>query len=131
METLKKLKYELWISKEGYDDPQKALQQCLEATEKMVKEFPELRVAKGVVWSKTNPDNFHPKFFKQYEHAWCVTPEGEVVDPTVDQYVLIGKVEYKEFDLSKPISKCKGCGQYFEGKGVVCGECGYTEEDIW
>lgn len=112
----------------GYDDPEVAMAQCVVATGVFVKRFPNLRIAKGIVWSKTNPDNY-TKYEKQYLHQWCVDRKtGEIVDPTVSQYCLIGEVIYEEKAWSTAKS-CMGCGRYHPNRGGYCGECEWSEED--
>lgn len=57
-----------------------------------------------------NIDNFG-EYIKEYPHAWCVNGKNEIVDPTYSQFILIGKLEYKE--LNENAIKCMGCGRYF------------------
>ena len=48
---------------------------CVETTQEMVKAFPELTRVSGY---------YHDHF--GVPHWWCVTPDGEIVDPTVSQF---------------------------------------------
>jgi hypothetical protein len=82
---------------------------CSIATKMMVEAFPgELRRVAG--------------FANEREHFWCVTWNGEVVDPTVKQffrneaeYRMLGgssAIEYREFKPGDEVrvGKCMNCG---------------------
>jgi hypothetical protein len=103
--------YLLWINKriQSFDD---ALGTCQEVVAEMKAAFPELLIKKGVVYSKNNPDNYDKQTPKEYPHWWLEAEKGEIVDPTVQQFTLIGEVIYKE--IKNPTFRCKGCGGYKE-----------------
>jgi hypothetical protein len=78
---------------------------CEDAVRLMVKQFPELRAARGFAHVSWGED----------QHWWCVAPDGTVVDPTVSQFPRMPR--YEELDLSRaedrarvPIGKCMNCG---------------------
>lgn len=71
--------YDLWIA--GFlgavEEPHGL---CEEATEAMIKTFPELTRVAGDVWDpEKGPTTAEP-------HWWCQTAEGEIVDPTRAQF---------------------------------------------
>lgn len=79
---------------------------CKEAAKEMAAAFPELRVAAGFVYCTWGRD----------EHFWCVTSDGELVDPTESQFQAV--FNYEELDLNDPktrdivpIGKCMNCGE--------------------
>lgn len=69
---------------------------CREATEAMVKAFPELRRVRG--------------HYSWCPHWWCETPDGTVVDPTARQFTSGGV--YVEYTGPEPLGKCMNCGDY-------------------
>jgi hypothetical protein len=93
----------------------------------MKRDFPELTLKKGYVFSFQNPDNAHPDFPKQYPHAWLVDPSGKIIDPTVLQFCMLGELHYKEAALEDMQSHCEGCGQYCKGR--FCGKCHWSEDE--
>lgn len=98
---------------------------CLEYSIKMMGPFPELLLKQGYVYSHENIDNYNPKYPKQYTHAWLETAEGIIVDPSVLQFMNLGKLEYVE---CVPSGCCMGCGQFFfEKKDTYCGNCEWSE----
>ena len=121
-------KYQDWIVKKNYNSMQNVIGKCDMATKQMIKEFPELQRVAGVVYSRDNPDNFNRKQPKEYTHWWCVDPDRNIVDPTKEQFQLIGKLEYREMNTDEPISKCIGCGKYIQSNSRRCGECEWTKE---
>ena len=119
-----KKQYRDFISRNSLDDPNVSMAMCVEMTRLMVQVFPELQIARGIVWSEYNADNYK-KYFKQYLHQWCVDPDGNIVDPTVSQYFLLGQLVYEEKDWTHAKS-CIGCGQYHDGY-AYCGNCEWSE----
>ena len=99
-------KYEQWISKnimgDGYGE-------CHKYCKEMKEVFPELEIKKG----------FYYDFqWGERMHGWLVDPEGNIVDPTKNQYPSRGNgkyVELKEEEL--PTGMCPNCGELiFDGK---------------
>jgi hypothetical protein len=107
---------------EHYPTPESACGACREATLAMVRAFPKLRRVKG---HALTCDGWRP-------HWWCVTANGEVVDPTAHQWPF-GAASYQEVDNEEPIGECIECGEYcFESKGDnmhLCAECVQQEDD--
>jgi len=109
----------------GYLDPLLAQGNCAKVVDEMIKEFSELKKVGGVVFSYKNPDNFD-NCIKEYPHVWCIDQNKNIIDPTVSQFNLLGKLEYKELDLTKQHYKCMGCGSWSTKRGY-CGECEWSE----
>jgi hypothetical protein len=72
-------KYSLWIFE---NVPQYCGGMCFVISTAMVKEFPELKRVRG---------HYVDLMFGTYEHWWCKTPDGEIVDPTVSQFTPDGQ----------------------------------------
>ena len=105
------LKYQMWIEK-NYPNRMASYGACKEATLKMVTDFPELKRKSGQV------------FVLGYEHEvlhwWCEDAEGNVIDPTANQYtdagyVVMGYEEYPEDHPARSFDrkKCMECGEYY------------------
>lgn len=85
---------------------------CGHATDEMVKSFPELTRTGGFV---------HHDNGGITEHWWCVTSDGEVVDPTAAQFAT-GSLRYEEFDPADQehrenvrVGRCLNCGMDLYG----------------
>jgi len=66
----------------------------------MQEAFPELRRVAGFVGAQ--------------EHFWCVSPTGEIVDPTAGQFRAEPKADdYREFQPGDEVrvGKCMNCGE--------------------
>lgn len=110
-------KYRDWM-KENYPTRTQSMGQCGKATERMVKEFPELRRTNGFIVVMGYPE---PQM-----HWWCVDTEGNIVDPTRNQYSESGYVVagYEEIDDEHDArkfhrGKCMNCGEYYYVKPEV------------
>ena len=110
--------YNKWMS-DNYPSRKEALSKCQEASKKMKEAFPELRVTNGFISLPFELD--------EKAHWWCVTPDGEIVDPTSIQYGTC-ILDYEEINDEHParkyrLAKCMNCGeQYYETpelKGVM------------
>lgn len=123
-----KPQYAEWIKKHNLEKIENSLGNCEKYARMMAADFPEMRLAKGIVYSHENPDNFHPNHPIEYPHWWLFDDNGWIVDPTRSQFKLIGDIVYKEFDQDKPISKCIGCGTYIQSNRRRCGRCPWTME---
>lgn len=105
--------------------PESAQGKCTIYTPLMAKVFPDLKIKKGVVFSKYNPDNYSDILFKQYPHTWLEDPEGNIIDPTKIQFLNLINLEYKELN-GTIMCKCINCGNYFMSeysKGTCSNEC--------
>lgn len=106
-----------WIA-ERYPTPESAKLQCAEATSAMVGVFPQLRRVRGHAMVGTD---FRP-------HWWCVTPEGEIIDPTAHQWG-VPPVFYDALpeESEEPCGKCIYCGDLlFRSRGAdsyLCENC--------
>jgi hypothetical protein len=116
--------YKNWMAENVPQDPFLQTAQCTKYVPIMQKVFPELRIAKGVVYSLNNPDNYGTTL-KQYPHMWLVDKDGAIVDPTEMQFWLIGELIYKEFPAdAKTMGRCMNCGEYFTDSkySMLCSE---------
>ena len=91
---------------------------CKSAVEEMIMDFPELRIAKGMVWC--------PYPYEEQQHWWCVTTDGIVVDPTVSQFPAV--LSYEEHKEGDPIivGKCLNCGDDIWEPNRDTGEPAYS-----
>jgi hypothetical protein len=91
---------------------------CHEAAESLVEADHSLALVRGwyidVVWG--------PR-----EHWWCTRTDGEIVDPTVEQFPTGHIPELREYVPYEGIHPCPGCsvavreGEGYEG--FCCAEC--------
>lgn len=105
--------YKYWIDNYKGDIYRK----CIEVTNEMKKNFPELVIVQGLVQIIEN--------CKWYEHQWLEDIEGNIIDPTKKQWA--GIIEYKKIGKgdNKPIGKCPNCGEWIFENGYssfVCSE---------
>src|ERR1700686_5059793 len=112
--------YADWITKYVASQPQGFVRgKCREATNAMVKAFPELRRAAGFVYCSWGRE----------QHFWCVTENGKIADPTRSQFAAV--FEYEELDLKDPEARkriptgvCMDCGEdVYEGKTFCNKNC--------
>lgn len=75
---------------------------CQQAAKAMQHQFPELRIALGHV---------ETALWGLREHAWLVTADGEIVDPTAKQFP--GILSYDEWKPGGEIEvgRCMNCGE--------------------
>jgi len=98
---------------------------CAEATTEMVEAFPELLRVPGHVNC--------PFPWGRRAHWWCVTAEGEIVDPTKGQFPGIYSYDpFKEGDEVR-LGKCMNCGDEIWGPigppSCICSkQCGLEME---
>ena len=104
--------YQDWI--DNYRGP--IHRQCKAVTVIMQKEFPELRIARGLVKTIENA--------KWYQHQWLVDENGCIIDPTSCQWA--GVIKYKEIEGGDNLFcvKCLNCGEWITGEKIsfFCGE---------
>ena len=96
-------KYRIWITNYITANNGIVYGRCVDASKKMVADFPELKVVPGFIETSYTTD----------EHCWCVTSDGEIIDPTRAQYQGQLILEYRAF---KPgdrvrVGKCMECGE--------------------
>ena len=102
-------KYSQWIS----DNVPETYGTCAEVTEEMQDEFPELKRVRG---------HYLCSSWGSRSHWWCVTPDGQVVDPTADQFPSLGSGVYTPWDETKdePTGMCMNCGEYVYSGRISC-----------
>jgi len=83
---------------------------CRQASEEAAKKDASLRVVRGY---------YHCWEWGRQPHWWCVRENGEIVDPTKNQFPSLGNAEYEEFD---EWFKCSECGKSIrEEDGIIHG----------
>jgi hypothetical protein len=89
------VKYQRWIDK---NVPDRCIGLCRRKSEEMVAKFPELRIVGTSCQG-------------MFEHCWCVTKKGNVVDPTAHQFSHpLDYTRYLELP-DFPTGKCPECGE--------------------
>lgn len=113
-------KYLTWI----FDNVEHPLGRCAEYTERMKQEFPELTRVRG---------HYDCTAWGRRPHWWLVDPEGEIVDPTAQQFPSLGTGTYIPLEPDAPepevCYRCHNCGEYYPAgpaqSSVVCSDaCG-------
>jgi hypothetical protein len=72
---------------------------CKELSEALIVEDPTLTLVRGY---------YHCPFWGKQEHWWCKSEDGNIIDPTKDQFPSKGIGEYEEFN---GICECETCGK--------------------
>lgn len=101
--------YESWIAAYVARNNEFVRGKCSEAAAEMVAAFPELKRVAGFVHCDWGRD----------QHFWCVTPDGEVIDPTRAQFRTV--FAYEELDLADPAVR----RQIPTGRCMECGDDAY------
>lgn len=108
-------KYEDWmaanVSGNGFGD-------CKKITEAMAAEFPELKRVRG---------HYYCMIWGERGHWWLTDSEGQIVDPTCQQFPSRGGGRYVPWDegTEEPTGRCPNCGGLIFGGGQVCSDaCG-------
>lgn len=107
-------KYKRWIEENVEDD---GYGLCVQATERMAKEFPELTRIRG---------HYYCPVWGERTHWWMITKTGEIVDPTSSQFPSKGSGHYEPWDENQkePTGKCPNCGSYcYDGKQTCSDSC--------
>jgi len=112
-----KSEYQTWINA-NYPSFESAQLQCVEATKRMIEVFPELKLVKGSVEIE-EPFNSPPT---NAPHCWCLTENGDIIDPTANQYFtkILGYTKFGDDNL--PTGKCPNCGGYCFNNNDLCSD---------
>jgi len=115
----KEMNYQQWIDT-YYPTPISARLQCEQATEKMVKDFPNLKRIRGLALVK-EPYGLSPT---KTPHWWCQDEKNNIVDPTGHQYPTY-IIDYQPIDgaLGIPSGKCMDCG------GIACNNRNFCSDN--
>ena len=111
-------KYIAWINK-NCKEYNEVVGKCIERTNEMIVEFPELKIVKGFACRV----NGNGEVSKKYLHQWLVNENGEIIDPTKGQYDAICFF-YEEIqdDDPKPKGKCINCGNWVYDNSFTCSD---------
>lgn len=101
--------YQQWIAAHQPTDPRGL---CVEMTRKMAAAFPELRRVRGYYTC--------PFSGQRHTHWWLVTPDGQIIDPTVEQFASLGQGDYEEYTGPEPTGKCLNCGALLFVQEAFC-----------
>jgi len=106
-------KYDAWIS--ACTKP-KGAGHCLARSKEMKEAFPELTLCRGYYTSAVDG---------MPAHWWLKTPDGKIVDPTVEQFKMGKQGNYEEYNERDhgplPIGKCMNCGDLcYPGAPASC-----------
>lgn len=90
------------ITESNMDYYRKYRGKCKEFCDKLISKNPELRLVRGyyLCW-----------FWGKQEHWWCEDKDGNIIDPTKDQFPSKGMGDYEEFDGN---IECAECGKIFQ-----------------
>ena len=90
---------------------------CRPMAENLASMFPELTLVRG---------HYLCPYWGPQQHWWCVTPCGEIIDPTGKQFPSKGAGEYEPWDDSQgePTGKCSNCSGLIldDFNSTVCSE---------
>jgi hypothetical protein len=104
--------YQQWIAAHQPTDPRG---KCVDTTKAMAEAFPELRRVRG---------HYLCPFDGRRAHWWLVTPEGRIIDPTVEQFASCGMGDYEEYVGPEPTGHCLNCGALlYSSEGFCNAEC--------
>lgn len=90
---------------------------CMEFSNAFVEKFPELRTERGWI----NSQEREAKGWSAGEHWWCVDPEGNIVDPSLNQFAFWREPEKLVYKVFNPetdviyIGRCHNCGDPIYG----------------
>lgn len=117
-------RYSQWIADNRPADPSG---QCKAVTQRMAAAFLELRRVRGHYVCPSDG---------RLQHWWMVTPDGEIIDPTRDQFISTEHGNYEEYVGAEPTGRCLSCDALLFGDEQVCDEeCAkefgaYLEESV-
>ena len=99
---------DLNVSEDGYG-------KCSEITLMMERKFPELHRVRG---------HYYCLIWGERTHWWLVTQNGDIVDPTKEQFPSKGTGKYVEWPEGdqEPTGKCPNCSGYCFNGQTVCSE---------
>jgi len=91
-------KYQAWINRNTSAIPDRVRGTCRLKAEAMAAAFPELEVVGVSRW--------------YFGHAWCITKDGRVVDPTAHQFASPYRYPKSFLRIEDfPTGKCHWCGE--------------------
>ncbi len=100
--------YAQWIAENRPADP---WGQCEALTRLMATAFPELRRVRG---------HYVCPVQGRLPHWWMATSDGQVVDPTQDQFASQGSGTYEAYEGPEPTGTCLNCGELVFGEQRFC-----------
>lgn len=99
-------------------DYQKYRGKCKELSEELIKQNPELTLVRGYY--------FCPIWNVKEQHWWTKDKDGNIIDPTKDQFPSKGQGFYEEFDGTVKCSECGKIGKeedfHYESRYAFCSD---------
>ena len=92
--------------------------QCVEVTRRMKESCPELERIRG---------HYYCTAWGEREHWWLIDSDGNVVDPTAEQFPSNGRGVYIPWNegTPEPTGMCPNCGEHcFDGDYFCSDKCG-------
>jgi len=88
---------------------------CKEVTERMAEAFPELHRIRG---------HYYCPIWGERAHWWLLSPTGEVVDPTADQFPSKGCGHYEPWIEGdpEPTGRCANCNELVYDGNTCCSD---------
>ena len=88
---------------------------CVEATEAMVRAFPELKRVRG---------HYYDIAWGERQHWWLIDEDRNIIDPTKEQFPTKGKGHYEPWieGEEEPTGKCLDCSGYYYGDRYFCSD---------
>ena len=102
--------YWQWIAAHQPTNPRG---QCVTVTLAMAEAFPALRRVRG---------HYTCPLDGRRSHWWLVTTDGQIVDPTQDQFQSNGVGDYEEYEGPEPTGQCLDCGALLFGASYFCND---------
>ncbi len=104
--------YTLWIAQNVPADP---WGKCEELTKRMALAFPELHRIRG---------HYNCPIDGRLPHWWMLSPNGEVIDPTRNQFSSKGQGRYEPHVGPEPTGTCLCCGALvYDGQTFCSQKC--------
>lgn len=104
--------YREWIAQ---NVPAECTGMCKEFCNKMLAEFPELKLVRGHVYL--------PKCDEAWPHWWLLS-DDEIVDPTISQFPSMILYEPHDENEPEPTGRCLNCGEYcYNGRDCCSDDC--------
>lgn len=117
-------KYQHYINTNFPTLPRQVQGQCVNFCKQMNIAFPELEFVFGCVESENCADNisYNGKLIlKQFPHAWLLTSDGKIIDPTLNQFINLPNLKYVRFrDGDTYTGSCYNCGRLAFNKMPTC-----------
>lgn len=113
MSAEKRKQYQAWID----ENIKETRGKCATATRQMQEAFPELTRVRG---------HYYCPVWGERQHWWLTDEEGQIVDPTKEQFPSHGRGGYEPWieGSPEPTGRCPNCGELiYDGRELCSEEC--------